>query len=84
MQSGAFVAGIILCSAVACSNSEKSSMGPTTTSTLTVMLTDTPFADATAVLVTFSDVSAHRSGGSSPLTFAGGASSRTCDLKRLK
>jgi len=84
MRSGAFVAGIILCSAVACSNSEKSPTGPTTTSTLTVILTDTPFADAAAVLVTFSDVSAHRSGGSFlPLTFTGGASSRTCDLKRL-
>jgi hypothetical protein len=83
MRTGAFVAGIVLCSAVACS-SEKSPTEPTTTSTLTVMLTDTPFADAGAMLVTFSEVSAHRSGGAFlPLTFAGGASSRTCDLKRL-
>jgi len=83
MRAGAFVAGVILCSAVACSG-QKSPMGPTTTSTLTVMLTDTPFADAAAVLVTFSEVSAHRSGGAFlPLAFAGGASSRTCDLKRL-
>ncbi len=84
MRAGAFVAGIILCSCVACSSSQKSPTGPTTASKLTVMLTDTPFTDAAAVLVTFSDVSAHRSGGTFlPLTFAGGASNRTCDLKRL-
>jgi len=83
MRAGAFVAGVILCSTVACS-SQNSPTGPTTTSTLTVMLTDTPFADAAAMLVTFSEVSAHRSGGAFlPLTFAAGASSRTCDLKRL-
>jgi len=84
MRAGAFFAGIILCSALACSSSDTSPTSPTTTSTLTVMLTDTPFADAAAMLVTFSEVSVHRSGGTFlPLTFAGGASSRTCDLKRL-
>ena len=84
MRAGAFVvAGLILCSAVACSGG-KSPTGPTAASTLTVMLTDTPFTDAAAVLVTFSEVSAHRSGSTFlPLRFTGGASSRTCDLKRL-
>jgi hypothetical protein len=57
---------------------------PTDTATLHVMLTDTPFADAQAVLVTFSGVSVHLSGGDwVSLPFAGGAATRTCDLKRL-
>ena len=57
---------------------------PVTTSTLNVLLTDSPFSDAKALLVTFSDVSAHRSGADfMTLPFVGGASSRTCDLKKL-
>ena len=54
--------------------------------TLTVMLKDTPFADARAVLVTFSEVTAHRSTESdfTRVPFAGGATSRTCDLKKLQ
>ena len=54
--------------------------------TLTVNLTDTPFTDAKAVLVTFSEVQAHHSGsGWVKVNFAGGntITSRTCDLKRL-
>jgi hypothetical protein len=50
-----------------------------------VMLTDTPFSDAKAVLVTFSDVSMHASGGGwTTVPFSGGGSSRTCDLKQLQ
>src|SRR5262245_22349806 len=50
----------------------------------TIMLTDSPFSDARAVLVSFSEVSAHKSGGDFvALPFAAGASSRTCDLKKL-
>ncbi len=50
----------------------------------TVMLQDSPFSDAKAVLVTFSEVSVHLSGGDFvTLPFASGGSSRTCDLKRL-
>jgi len=54
---------------------------PADQGTLTVRLTDSPFGDAQAVLLTFSEVSAHRSGegGFSPLA----SGSRTCDLKRL-
>jgi hypothetical protein len=54
-------------------------------STLNVMLKDSPYSDAKALLVTFSEVSAHVSGtgGFSVLPFTGGATSRTCDLKRL-
>ena len=52
--------------------------------TLNVMLRDSPFADAKALLVTFSDVSVHSSGGDFVrVPFSGGATSRTCDLKKL-
>lgn len=57
---------------------------PATTSMLNVSLTDSPFSDAKALLVTFSDVSAHRAGADfMTLPFVGSASSRTCDLKKL-
>jgi len=50
------------------------------------MLKDTPFHDASAVLVTFNEVSAHKDTDAdfTRLTFAGGATSRTCDLLRLQ
>jgi hypothetical protein len=52
--------------------------------TLNVMLTDSPFSDAKALLVTFSEVSVHSTGGAFVnVPFAGGAASRTCDLKKL-
>ena len=55
------------------------------TSSLTVSLKDSPFSDARALLVTFSEVNVHASGGGwVTLPFAGGASSRTCDLKKLQ
>jgi hypothetical protein len=48
-------------------------------------LTDSPFSDARAVLVTFSEVTAHRSESEwTTVPFAGGATSRTCDLKKLE
>lgn len=60
-----------------------STTGPS--GTLTIRLTDSPFSDAQAVLVTFSEVSAHLSGGDFiTLPFAPPASSRTCDLKKLQ
>lgn len=55
-----------------------------TTSTLNVLLKDSPFSDAKALLITFSNVSAHLTGADFiTLPFTGGASSRTCDLKKL-
>ena len=61
-----------------------STTSPSGTGTLTVMLQDSPFSDAKALLVTFSTVSAHLSGGDfTSLSFVGGASSRTCDMKKL-
>src|SRR5262245_57632631 len=66
--------------------------------TLTVRITDSPFSDARAVLVTFTEVSAklddHDGRAEAEddaedredrlrLAFTGGADSRTCDLKKL-
>ena len=73
----ALATGVVACS----SPSTPSGTG----STLNIMLKDSPFSDAKALLVTFSEVSAHVSGtgGFTPIPFAGGATSRTCDLKKL-
>lgn len=71
---------------VACGSSSTSPSG--STGTLRMMLKDSPFSDAKALLVTFSEVSAHKSdapdGSWTKLPFAGGATSRTCDLKKLQ
>lgn len=56
------------------------------TGSLTVNLKDGPYADARAMLVTFSGVSAHHADQEwQPLTFAGqpAPTTLTCDLKRL-
>jgi len=48
------------------------------------MLKDSPFSDAKALLVTFTEVNVHASGGDwITVPFATGAS-RTCDLKKLE
>jgi Domain of unknown function (DUF4382) len=85
---GVFV--LLLAGLWACSSGGENttSSGGTGTSgasgTLTVNLTDTPFRDAKAVLVTFSEVQAHHSSsGWVTVPFAEGNSSRTCDLKKL-
>jgi hypothetical protein len=52
-----------------------------------MMIKDAPFSDAKALLVTFSEVSAHASGGDwKTLPFAGtpAPTTRTCDLKKLE
>jgi hypothetical protein len=54
------------------------------TGTLSIMIKDSPFSDAKALLVTFSEVSVHTSADAwVKLPFADGATTRTCDLKRL-
>jgi len=80
--SRALLAIAIVTSAVACSSSSSPS---TTGSTLNIMVKDSPYSDAKALLVTFSEVSAHisGSGGFDVLPFTAGATSRTCDLKKL-
>ncbi|MBI3047386.1 MAG: DUF4382 domain-containing protein [Acidobacteria bacterium] len=66
---------------VACGDS---ATGPTGTSRLTVLLKDSPFADAKSLIVTFSEVSVHKAEGEwVTVPFSGGVSSRTCDLKKL-
>jgi len=48
-------------------------------------LTDSPFSDAKAVLITFSEVSAHREDADwATVPFADAAAARTCDLKKLQ
>jgi hypothetical protein len=52
---------------------------------LTIGLTDSPFSDAKAVLITFDGISVHTSGqGWQTMSFANGATERTCDLKKLQ
>ncbi len=78
------VLSIMLACATACGGSGDNPISPSTTGTLTVMLTDSPFSEAQALFVTFSQVSAHRSGGTfETIPFVSGAS-RTCDLKKLE
>jgi Domain of unknown function (DUF4382) len=68
------------------SNATSSPTSPSTASaTLNIVLKDSPFTDAKALLVTFSEVSAHLTGGSFfTLPFVSNASRRTCDLKKLQ
>jgi hypothetical protein len=71
--------------ASACSGSPAGPSGAA--GSLNLMIKDSPYSDAKALLVTFSEVTIHRSdttdAGWSKLPFAGGATSRTCDLKQL-
>jgi Domain of unknown function (DUF4382) len=72
---------VVVALAIACGRNPGA---PSNSSALAVMITDSPFSDAKALLVTFSEVSAHMSGGDwVTLPFSGGATTRTCDLKRL-
>jgi hypothetical protein len=71
----------VLAVGIACSDNPTT---PANTGTLSVMIKDSPFTDATSLLVTFNEVSVHMSGGDwTNLPFADGGNLRTCDLKRL-
>lgn len=74
--------------AMACGGGSSSTSPSGTRGALTVMMKDSPFTDARALLVTFSDVSVHRSdqpdAAWTKLPFAGGATARMCDLKKLQ
>jgi hypothetical protein len=82
----ALLSGFLLAPLViGCGGSGANPSGPSSAGgTLNVMLRDSPFTDAKALLVTFSDVSVHSSGGDFVrVPFSGGATTRTCDLKKL-
>jgi hypothetical protein len=71
--------------ASACGGSDTS---PSGSGTLRMMLKDSPFSDAKSLLVTFSEVDAHKSdttdGTWAKLPFTASATQRTCDLKKLQ
>jgi len=82
------VVAVMVAMACACGSSSSSpSPTPAGNATLHVLLKDSPFSDAKALLVTFSEVNAHAAGsgfgGEPRLPFVSDASSRTCDLKKL-
>jgi hypothetical protein len=82
MRSTAALIVAVSLTAAACSDSPS---GPSGSGTLNLRITDTPFSDARAVLVTFSEVTAHRAESDwTRVPFAAGASGRTCDLKKLE
>ena len=63
---------------------DDSPTAPSNGARLVVRLTDSPYAGGRALLVTFSRVRASRAGGGTvDVPFANGASSITCDLKKL-
>ncbi len=70
--------------AVGCGGDSMTS--PSGSGRLSLMIKDSPYSDARALLVTFSEVTAHRDGegGFTRLPFGDTtATSRTCDLKKL-
>jgi len=71
-------------SVLACSGSPTGPSGPS--GRFNLMLKDSPFSDAKSVLVTFTEVTAHRDPETdfTKLPFAASATSRTCDLKKLE
>jgi Domain of unknown function (DUF4382) len=81
------VVAVVVAMACACASSNSTSPTPAGNATLHVMLKDSPFSDAKALLVTFSEFNAHAAGsgfGNEPrLPFASDATSLTCDLKKL-
>lgn len=79
-----FTIALAMALAITVSACGDSATGPTGSSRLTVMLKDTPFADAKSLLVTFTEVSVHKAEGEwITVPFSGEASTRTCDLKKL-
>jgi hypothetical protein len=76
----------ILAAAIVAACGGDSVVSPSGSGRLSLMIKDSPYSDARALLVTFSEVTAHRDGegGFSKLPFGDAtATSRTCDLKKL-
>ncbi|HEY3158051.1 MAG TPA: DUF4382 domain-containing protein [Vicinamibacterales bacterium] len=86
MRVFAVIAATACAMSLGCGGSDTAPSGAT--GTMRMMLKDSPFTDAKSLLVTFSEVDAHRSGTSdsswAKVPFTGGATSRTCDLKKLQ
>ena len=61
-----------------------SGTGPSGSGTLRMTLKDSPFSDATALLVTFTDVSVHQADTPDGTWTKVTTGTRTCDLTRLK
>lgn len=79
LTSASFILAVFMSFSCGSSNNMTGASGTTT-----VMLTDSPFSGAQAVLVTFSQVSVHPTGSDfETVPFANGAANRTCDLKKL-
>jgi hypothetical protein len=75
--------GSLALGAVACGDSPSSPSD--SVGNFNLRMRDSPFADAKAVLVTFSSVRAHRSDSDwTAVPFANAATARTCDLKKLE
>jgi hypothetical protein len=84
MRMIAVLAILAVTGAAACGGDSITS--PSGSGRLSVMIKDSPYSDAKALLVTFSEVTAHREGegGFTKLPFGETtATSRTCDLKKL-
>ena len=80
------VLAVVVIGIAGCASESVVAPSGTGSGNLRLMIKDSPYSDAKALLVTFSEVTAHRSGegGFSPLPFGeAGATSRTCDLKKL-
>ena len=85
MRATAVVVAILGAGLLASGCGSSSPTSPSTTpGTLNIVMKDSPFTDAKALLVTFTAVSVHPTGGAFvTLPFVNSATSRTCDLKKL-
>src|SRR3954465_5794428 len=75
---------LVLTTAIATSACGGSETGPSGSGTLRMTLKDSPFSDAKALLVTFSEVSVHQSDTPDGRWTKATTTPRTCDLKRLQ
>jgi hypothetical protein len=75
------IAYLFVCS---CGGGSGTSSGGAGSNSLNINITDSPFSDAKSILVTFSQVQVHSSGGGwVTVPFPGGDGTRTCDLTKL-
>jgi len=86
MRALALVVAVACAVSLGCGGADTGPSG--STGTMRMMLKDSPFTDAKSLLVTFSAVDAHKSDTAetswAKVPFAAGATSRTCDLKKLQ